>query len=208
MALVHDPGPGEPGHETWEADSWIHGGSPTWLTGSYDAELNTLYWAIGNPGPDINGDVRKGDNLYSCSVVALDPDTGKLKWHYQFTPNDTHDWDSTEDMVLVDRMWHGAHRKLLLHGDRNGVFYVLDRTNGKFLQATPFVRATSGEGLGRERAADHDRELARQSRRNHGISGAGRRVELPGAVVQFPDRLDVPGLHRCARALFDRAGAV
>jgi len=140
------PGPGEPGHETWEGDSWQRAGAPSWLTGSYDPDLNTLYWAIGNPGPDINGDVRKGDNLYSCSVVAMDPDTGKLKWHYQFTPNDTHDWDSTEDMVLVDRMWHGQQRKLLLHADRNGVFYVLDRATGKFLSGSPFVRATWVKG--------------------------------------------------------------
>ena len=140
------PGPGEFGHETWEGDSWKHGGAPTWLTGSYDADLNTLYWAIGNPGPDINGDVRRGDNLFSCSVVALDPDTGKRKWHYQFTPNDTHDWDSTEDMVLVDRMWHGENRKLLLHADRNGVFYVIDRATGKFLAASPFVRASWVKG--------------------------------------------------------------
>ena len=117
-----------------------------WLTGSYDPDLDTLYWAIGNPGPDINGDVRKGDNLFSCSVVALDPNTGKRKWHYQFTPNDTHDWDSTEDMVLVDRMWHGQQRKLLLHADRNGVFYVIDRATGKFLAASPFVRATWVKG--------------------------------------------------------------
>jgi alcohol dehydrogenase (cytochrome c) len=140
------PGPGEYGHETWEGDSWKHGGAPTWLTGSYDPGLNTLYWAIGNPGPDINGDVRKGDNLFSCSVVALDPDTGKRKWHYQFTPNDTHDWDSTEDLVLVDRMWHGQNRKLLLHADRNGVFYVLDRETGKFLAAAPFVQASWVKG--------------------------------------------------------------
>ncbi|HZL56999.1 MAG TPA: PQQ-dependent dehydrogenase, methanol/ethanol family, partial [Bryobacteraceae bacterium] len=140
------PGPGEPGHETWAGDSWQHAGAPSWLTGSYDPDLNTIYWAIGNPGPDINGDVRKGDNLYSCSVVALDPETGQLKWHYQFTPNDTHDWDSTEDMVLVDRMWHGQNRKLLLHADRNGVFYVLDRVTGKFLAASPFVRATWVKG--------------------------------------------------------------
>ena len=140
------PGPGEFGHETWEGDSWKHGGAPTWLTGTYDPELNTLYWPIGNPGPDINGDVRKGDNLFSCSVVALDPDTGKRKWHYQFTPNDTHDWDSTEDMVLVDRMWHGQNRKLLLHADRNGVFYVLDRETGKFLAASPFVAASWVKG--------------------------------------------------------------
>ena len=140
------PGPGEPGHETWAGDSWQHAGAPSWLTGSYDPDLNTIYWAIGNPGPDINGDVRKGDNLYSCSVVALDPETGQLKWHYQFTPNDTHDWDSTEDMVLVDRMWHGQNRKLLLHADRNGVFYVLNRVTGKFLAASPFVRATWVKG--------------------------------------------------------------
>ena len=140
------PAKGEFGNDTWAGDSWQHGGAPTWLTGSYDPELNTVYWAIGNPGPDINGDVRQGDNLFSCSVVALDPDTGKRKWHYQFTPNDTHDWDSTEDMVLVDRVWHGQNRKLLLHADRNGVFYVLDRTDGKMLSATPYVRANWVKG--------------------------------------------------------------
>ena len=141
------PAKGEFGNETWDGDSWQHGGSPTWLTGSYDPDLNTLYWAIGNPGPDINGDVRPGDNLFSCSVVALDPDTGQRKWHYQFTPNDTHDWDSTEDLVLVDRMWHGQQRKLLLQADRNGVFYVLDRVTGKLLAGTPFVRATWLKGF-------------------------------------------------------------
>ncbi len=135
------PAPGEFGHDTWEGDSWKHGSAPTWLTGTYDPELNTLYWPVGNPGPDVNGDVRKGANLFSCSVLALDPDTGRRKWHYQFTPNDTHDWDSTEDMMLVDRPQGGVSRKLMLHADRNGVFYVLDRTDGKFLSATPFVRA-------------------------------------------------------------------
>jgi PQQ-dependent dehydrogenase (methanol/ethanol family) len=141
------PAPGESGNETWAGDSWKHGAAPTWLTGSYDPELNTLYWTIGNPGPDINGDVRMGDNLYSCSVVALDPDTGKLKWHYQFTPNDTHDWDATEDVVLVDRMWHGQQRKLLMQANRNGVFYVLDRVSGQFLAGTPFVRASWLKGF-------------------------------------------------------------
>jgi alcohol dehydrogenase (cytochrome c) len=140
------PGKGEFGNETWEGDSWQHGGSPSWLTGSYDPDLNTLYWAIGNPGPDINGDVRKGDNLFSCSVVALDPDTGQRKWHYQFTPNDTHDWDATEDLVLVDRMWRGQNRKLLMQANRNGVFYVLDRVTGKLLAGAPFVRATWVKG--------------------------------------------------------------
>jgi len=136
------PGPGEFGNETWEGDSWQRGGSPTWLTGTYDAARDTIYWPVGNPGPDINGDVRRGDNLFSCSVVALEAATGRRKWHYQFTPNDTHDWDSTEDLVLVDRLWHGRRRALLLHADRNGVFYVLDRANGEFLAATPYVRAS------------------------------------------------------------------
>ncbi|MGA7235910.1 MAG: PQQ-dependent dehydrogenase, methanol/ethanol family, partial [Bryobacteraceae bacterium] len=140
------PQPGEAGHDTWQGDSWKRGAAPTWLSGSFDPDLNLLYWSVGNPGPDYNGDVRMGDNLYSCSVIALDPESGKLRWHYQFTPNDTHDWDSTEDMVLVDRMWHGVNRKLMLHADRNGVFYVLDRTNGKFLAANPFVRVTWVKG--------------------------------------------------------------
>ena len=140
------PGPGEPGNETWAGDSWKHGAGGMWLTGSYDAELNTLYWAVGNPGPDINGDVRMGDNLYTCSVLALDANTGKIKWHYQFTPHDTRDWDATEDFVLVDRVWHGQNRKLLIQANRNGNFYVLDRTNGKFLAAAPFMRTNWVKG--------------------------------------------------------------
>jgi alcohol dehydrogenase (cytochrome c) len=140
------PGPGEPGHETWAGDSWKHGAGGMWLTGSYDAELNTLYWAVGNPGPDINGDVRMGDNLYTCSVLALNADTGKIKWHYQFTPHDTRDWDATEDFVLVDRMWHGQNRKLLIQANRNGNFYVLDRTTGKFLAASPYIRTNWVKG--------------------------------------------------------------
>jgi alcohol dehydrogenase (cytochrome c) len=142
------PGPGEFGHETWPGDSWKLGGSPMWLTGSYDAELNTVYWSVGNPGPQIDRSVRGDlDNLFSDSVVALDPDTGQRKWHYQFTPNDGHDWDSAQDLVLVDRVWHGQLRKLLLHADRNGYFYVLDRTNGKFLSGTPFVYTNWNAGF-------------------------------------------------------------
>jgi alcohol dehydrogenase (cytochrome c) len=141
------PGPGEFGNDTWKGDSWMHGGGSTWLTGTYDPDLNVLYWPIGNPGPDIDGTARLGDNLFSCSVVALDPNTGQRKWHYQFTPHDTHDWDSTEDMVLVDRPFNGQPRKLLLHADRNGMFYVLDRTNGKFLSATAFVNQTWNSGF-------------------------------------------------------------
>ncbi len=142
------PAPGEFGHDSWPGDSWKLGGSPMWLTGSYDADLNTVYWTVGNPGPQIDRSVRGDlDNLFSDSVVALDPDTGQRKWHYQFTPNDGHDWDSAEDLILVDRIWRGQMRKLLLHADRNGYFYVLDRTNGKFLSGTPFVYANWNGGF-------------------------------------------------------------
>ena len=134
------PEVGEPGNETWAGDSWKTGGGDTWLTGSYDPELNLIYWGIGNPAPDFNGDVRKGDNLYSECMVALDADTGKLKWYFQFTPHDTSDWDAVELPVLVDHLFNGKMRKLLVQADRNGFYYVLDRTNGMFLYGTPFVR--------------------------------------------------------------------
>jgi alcohol dehydrogenase (cytochrome c) len=141
------PGPGEFGHDTWLGESWKHGGAPGWLTGSYDPELNVLYWPIGNPGPDSDAEIRKGDNLFSNSVVALDPATGKRKWHYQFTPADSHDWDATEDVVLVDRVFHGVNRKLLVQANRNGLFYALDRTTGKFVFGKPFVHQTWNAGF-------------------------------------------------------------
>ncbi len=134
------PKPGEPGNETWSGDSWKTGGGNTWLTGSYDPELNLLYWGIGNPAPDFDGDVRKGDNLYTECMVALDPETGKLKWYFQFTPHDVHDWDAVEIPVLVDAPFRGQIRKLLVQANRNGYYYVLDRTNGKFLHGTPFIQ--------------------------------------------------------------------
>jgi alcohol dehydrogenase (cytochrome c) len=134
--------PDSPGGDTWPGDTWKLGGGGTWLTGSYDPQLHTLYWSVGNPAPSFNPDVRKGDNLYTDSVVALDPDTGKLKWYYQFTPNDSHDWDSEEDLVLADQMVDGKIRKILLHADRNGVLYALDRVTGQFLWAKPFVKTT------------------------------------------------------------------
>jgi PQQ-dependent dehydrogenase (methanol/ethanol family) len=141
------PGPGEFGNDTWEGDSWKRGGAPTWMTGTYDPETDTLYWGVGNAGPDLDGEVRKGDNLFTSSIVALDAATGKRRWHFQFTPHDTHDWDSNETPVLVDRPFQGQQRKLLLHADRNGFFYVLDRINGKFLLGKPFVRQTWARGL-------------------------------------------------------------
>jgi PQQ-dependent dehydrogenase (methanol/ethanol family) len=141
------PGPGQPGHETWSGDSWQTGSGATWLTGGYDAELHRLYWAVGNPGPDYDPVNREGDNLYTCSVLALDPDTGRLIWHYQVTPHDTHDWDSTEDFILADETIDGHARKVLLHADRNGFFYTLDRATGKFISAVPFVRQTWNKGF-------------------------------------------------------------
>jgi alcohol dehydrogenase (cytochrome c) len=142
------PGPGEFGHDTWAGDSWKLGGAPTWLTGSYDPALNLVYWTIGNPGPQIDRSVR-GDleNLFSDSVVAIDPDTGQRRWHYQFTPNDGHDWDSCQDVILVDREWRGQMRKLMLHADRNGILYVLDRATGEFLSGTPFVYVNWNTGF-------------------------------------------------------------
>jgi alcohol dehydrogenase (cytochrome c) len=133
------PRPGEPGSETWKGKAIEHPSGVAWLTGSFDPDLNTLYWASGNPGPDYNGEERQGDNLYSSSILALDPKTGKLKWHYQTTPHDTHDWDATEPLVLIDREWEGHPRKLLIQANRNGFFYVLDRTDGRLLLARPFI---------------------------------------------------------------------
>ena len=143
------PGPGEPGHETWQgqADAWEHGGGAIWTTGSYDPALNLTYWGTGNPGPDWNPGQREGDNLYSDSVVALDPDTGKLKWFFQFTPNDPYDYDSTQVPVLVDANWNGSPRKLMMWANRNGFFYVLDRATGQFLAGYPFVKVNWASGL-------------------------------------------------------------
>jgi len=137
------PKPGEPGSETWADDSWKSGGGDTWLTGSFDPELNLVYWGIGNPAPDFNGELRKGDNLYTECMVALDADTGRLKWYFQFTPHDTADWDAVEIPVLVDAPFQGKMRKLLVQADRNGFYYVLDRTNGKFLHGAPFVQSVN-----------------------------------------------------------------
>jgi len=134
------PAAGEPEASTWQGRALEHGCGAAWFTGTYDVETGTLFWPVGNPCPDFNGDERKGDNLYTDSVIALDPKTGRRKWHYQFTPHDLHDWDATETPVLVDANYHGQPRKLLLQANRNGFFYVLDRGDGRFLSATPFVK--------------------------------------------------------------------
>jgi alcohol dehydrogenase (cytochrome c) len=141
------PTAGEPGVETWEGDSYKYGGATTWNTGAYDPELNTLYWGTGNPAPDWNGDARKGDNLYSCSLLAIDADTGKLKWYFQFTPHETHDWDASEPPILFDALVSGKKRKIVAQADRNAFYYVLDRETGEFLAGAPYAKQTWAKGL-------------------------------------------------------------
>jgi len=142
------PAPGEPGHETWEGESWKTGGAPAWITGTYDPATNTTFWTTGNPAPSNRGEGRAGDNLYSDSLLALDPDTGKLKWHFQFTPHDEHDYDATQVPVMID----DGDRKLIAQANRNGFFYVIDRTDGKLLHATSYAKvswSTTKDAIGR-----------------------------------------------------------
>jgi len=141
------PGPDNPANQSWSGDSWRTGGSPTWITGSYDPELDLVYWGTGNPGPDYNGDVRIGDNLYADSALALDGDTGDLNWYFQFTPHDVHDWDAIQIPVLADLEVDGRVRKVMMWANRNAFFYVIDRETGEYLSGTPFARQTWAEGL-------------------------------------------------------------
>ncbi len=151
------PKPGEKGHETWVGDSWKYGGGATWMTGSYDPELKLVYWGVGNPAADFYGDSRRGDNLYTDSIVALDVDTGRLKWHYQEVPHDVWDWDAAYECVLLDLPVKGRKRKLLLNVNKGGYAFVVDRTNGEFVSAWPvaeninWIRGVGdkGELLGR-----------------------------------------------------------
>ena len=166
------PAPDEPGGDTWKGDSWKQGGGSTWVTGTYDPELNLTYWGTGNPGPDMDGDVRPGDNLYTCSVVALDVDTGKLKWHFQFTPHDVHDWDAIADPVLLDMTVKGQPRKALIQANRNGYFYALDRATGEFLLASPYTKITWADG----------------------IDSKGRPILIPGKDPTLEGNIACPGL--------------
>ena len=180
------PGVGEPGHETWDGDSWKTGSATTWVTGSYDPGENVVYWGTGNPGPDWNGDVRGGDNLYSDCLVALDADTGKLKWHFQFTPHDVHDWDSVEIPVLVDRQFRGKPRKLVLFANRNGFYYVLDRGTGKFLAGKPISKQSWAQGHRRQRTAPCCCPDRRADRGGH----EGLSATVPGATNWFSPSYD------------------
>ena len=174
------PGPGEPGHETWKAcppnsptycdpEAWKHGGGAVWLTGSYDPALNLTYWGVGNPGPDFHREQRPGDNLYTSSVVALDADTGRLRWHFQFTPDDPYDYDAVQIPVLADIERGNTEFKVMLWANRNGFYYVLDRATGRFLSGQPFVKVNWAEGL----------------------DDSGRPIETP----QPPGAPTYPGLH-------------
>jgi alcohol dehydrogenase (cytochrome c) len=144
-----EPDPGEPGSETWpkDTDAMLHGGGMTWMTGTYDPELNLLYWGTGNPNPVLAGEGRLGDNLYTCSIVALNPDTGKLAWYFQPSPHDVHDWDAVQTPVLFDAELKGKKRRLLAQASRNGFFFVLDRTDGQHLVTAPFIDQTWASGV-------------------------------------------------------------
>jgi alcohol dehydrogenase (cytochrome c) len=132
---------------TWSGDSWKRGGGSTWITGTYDPSLNLIYWGTGNPGPDMDGEVRRGDNLYTCSLLAIDADTGKIKWHFQFTPHDLHDWDAIGDPVLTNLVINGRTVKAVIQANRNGFFYALDRTNGKVLVSKAYTKITWADGI-------------------------------------------------------------
>jgi alcohol dehydrogenase (cytochrome c) len=143
------PKPGEPGSETWPkgTDAITHGGGMTWITGTYDPQLNLTYWGTGNPQPVLNGDTRPGDNLYTCSIVALDPDTGKLKWHFQPSPHDTHDWDAAQTPILFEDTKDGVQRKLIAQASRNGYFFVMDRSTGEHILTKPFIATNWSAGI-------------------------------------------------------------
>lgn len=150
------PGPGEPGHETWAGDSWKTGGGPTWSTGVYDKNLDLVYWTTGNPWPPLDRSGRAGDNLYTNSVLALDRKTGELRWHYQFTPADSNDWDATQQAVLADINWQGQTVPGLILANRNGFYYVLDRRDGRFLLAKAFVKQTWAKGFDEKGRPERD----------------------------------------------------
>jgi alcohol dehydrogenase (cytochrome c) len=168
------PGPGEFGHETWENDAWRTGGGATWNTGAYDPETDLLYWGVGNPSPVFAGDVRPGDNLFTDSVIALHASTGKLAWHFQFTPHDEHDWDSAQTPILADLPINGEVRKTICWLNRNGFYYLLDRVTGEFLVGVPYVELDWAKALtpaGRPILSDIAKVATAGRRTRPGIDG-------------------------------------
>jgi alcohol dehydrogenase (cytochrome c) len=169
------PGPGDPGNDSWSDDSWQHGGGTTWITGSFDPELHTVYWGTGNPGPWYKPG-RTGDLLYSCSVLALDPKTGKIKWYYQFSPANPFDYDAVAEMVLADITVGGKPTKVLMDANRNGFFYVLDRTNGHLLAANPYVKVTWASGIDLKTGRPQETETIQKAR-------AGEKVDFWPSIL-------------------------
>ena len=184
-----EPQKGEPGAETWPNEAAMaHGGGMTWLTGTYDKELNLLYWGTGNPNPVMAGQGREGADLWTCSIVALNPDTGKLVWYFQGSPHDTHDWDNTETPVLFDAEIDGKPRKLLAQAARNGYFFVLDRTNGKNVLSKPFVPLNWSKGSRRKGPANPRRTQRTYSRWFVDQHEWWRRDKLDASQLQSSDR--------------------
>ncbi len=185
------PKPGEPGSETWpkDSDAIEHGGGMTWITGTYDPSLNLLYWGTANPNPVLSGASRPGDNLYTCTIVALNPDTGKLVWHFQASPHDTHDWDAVQTPVIVDADFQGTPRKLLLQASRNGYFFVLDRTDGKALLSVPFEEINWSKGV--DAKGQPDRQSCQISKyvRHTRRARCARRNQLDVPKFQSADRV-------------------
>ncbi len=169
------PAKGEPGNDTWPGDTWQLGGGSTWITGSYDPELKTVYWGVGNPGP-FNAGVRKGDNLYTCSVLALDPHTGSIKWYYQFSPNNPYDYDAVAEMVLATIDVKGKPTKVILDANRNGFFYVLDRVNGKLITANPYVKVNWASGVDKQTGRPIETDITQKAR-------AGEKVEVWPSIL-------------------------
>jgi alcohol dehydrogenase (cytochrome c) len=180
-----EPREGEPGAETWpDKGAREHGGGMTWLPGTYDAELNLLYWGTGNPNPVFSGQGRKGANLWTCSIVALNPDTGKLVWYFQASPHDTHDWDDVETPVLFDAEIDGRPRRLLAQAARNGYFFVLDRTNGANIVSKPFVPLNWSKGV------DARGEPVPDSSKEPKVDGALLSMAPGGATNWMPPSYD------------------
>jgi alcohol dehydrogenase (cytochrome c) len=195
------PGEGEKGVETWAGDSWKYGGGPTWITGSYDAEQDVLFWAAGNAAPDWNGDMREGDNLYTDSVLALNPDTGAVKWHFQFTPHDVWDYDGNTDLFLVNVVRNGQNVKALAQPNRNGFLYVLDRTSGKFLHGSPYVEKLNwAKGLDEKGRPIVDPQFVPQSEAKEWIcpgAPGGKNSSYTAAYSPTTKLMYVPVIESC-----------
>ena len=204
------PSPEEPGGDTWKGDTWKLGGGSTWITGSYDPELNTVYWGIGNPGP-FNAAVRPGDNLYTCAVLALEPKTGKIKWHYQFSPNNPFDYDAVAEMVLADMTIEGKPTKVLMDANRNGFFYVLDRTNGKLLAANPYVKVNWATGIDMKTGRPIETDVSKDAREGKKVTVqpsilGGKNWEPmsynPQTGLAYANTLNIGGNYKAEPAVF------